>query len=165
MCLQYNMLEKLKECMEKYGIPERMICLMVSEYTVSRSGAAFREGVEEFRKKGIRFCLEDYGSGFTSMTSIIEIPFSIIKINRTVVRSAMANEKARVTMESTLVMARELGMITGVDGINEAASFRMISDMDCDMAKGNYFFEELDPEEFIKVLHMSAEAAEKGGAE
>ena len=63
------------------------------------------------------------------------------------------------------MMARELGMITGVDGINEAASFRMISDMDCDMAKGNYFFEELDPEEFIKVLHMSAEAAEKGGAE
>jgi len=154
MCLQYRILDRLKASMEKYGIDPRMICLMLSEYTVSTARRSFKASIAEIEKTGIRICLEDYGSGFTSITSIFEMPFTVLKINRSVIRSAMDNAKARITMDCTLTMARELDMMTMVEGIDDAGYLNMISNMACDLAKGNYFYEQLVEEEFLKVIQM-----------
>ena len=74
----------------------------------------------------------------------------------------MSNEKARITMDSTLVMARDLSMMTMVEGIDEENQFEMISDMACDLAKGKYFYEQLVEEEFLQVIQLKAS---KGGEE
>ena len=156
MCLQYHVLERLKDIMDKYELDPKMICLMLSEYTVSTASSDFKESVAKMEKTGVRICLEDYGSGFTSITSIFEMPFSVLKINQSVIKSAMGNEKARITMDCTLTMARELDMMTMVEGIDDKEYFSMIENMACDLAKGNYFYEQLVEEEFLQVIHMKA---------
>ena len=160
MCLQYRVLERLKEIIDKYELDPKMICLMLSEYTVSTASKDFKESVAELEKTGVRICLEDYGSGFTSITSIFEMPFSVLKINHSVMNAALENEKARVTMDSTLTMARELNMMTMVEGIDDEQHFNMIDNMACDLAIGNYFYEQLLEEEFLQVIHLKAS---KGG--
>ncbi len=156
MCLQYRLMDRLKEIVGKYDIPPSMLCLMLSEYTVSTATAAFRAGLSTLEETGVRFCLEDYGSGFTSITSIFEMPFSVLKINQSVIRAALSIEKARITMDATLQMARDLNMMTMVEGIEDERYFDMIKDMACDLAKGNYFFEQLVKEEFLNVIHLKA---------
>ncbi|MBP5607719.1 MAG: EAL domain-containing protein [Lachnospiraceae bacterium] len=156
MCLQYHVLERLKEIIDKYEVDPKMLCLMLSEYTVSTASKDFKESVAELEKTGVRICLEDYGSGFTSITSIFEMPFSVLKINHSVMKAALENEKARITMDSTLMMARELNMMTMVEGIDDERRFNMIDDMACDLAKGNYFYEQLLEEEFLQVIHLKA---------
>ncbi len=156
MCLQYRLMDRLKEIVGKYDIPSSMLCLMLSEYTVSTATAAFRAGLSTLQETGVRFCLEDYGSGFTSITSIFEMPFSVLKINQSVIRAALSIEKARITMDATLQMARDLNMMTMVEGIEDERYFDMIKDMACDLAKGNYFFEQLVKEEFLNVIHLKA---------
>ena len=91
------------------------------------------------------------------------MPFSILMVNQAVMHAAMGNEKARITMDSTLAMARDLSMMTMVAGINDDKMFNVISDMACDFAIGNYFFEQLDGEEFLKVARISAEENSGGG--
>ena len=140
-----------------------LICLLISEYTVSKASKAFKENLSKMAGEGLRFCLEDYGSGFTSITSIYELPFSVLKVNKSVMQATMSNEKARITMDSTLVMARDLSMMTMVEGIDEENQFEMISDMACDLAKGKYFFDQIDEGEFVRVLHMAAEKDGKEG--
>ena len=160
MCLQYRVMERLKEIMDKYELDPKMICLMLSEYTVSTASSSFKESVAELEKTGVRICLEDYGSGFTSITSIFEMPFKVLKINHSVIKAAMDNDKAQTTMDCTLTMARELDMMTMVEGIDDVKYFNMIENMACDLAKGNYFYEQLVEEEFLRVIHMKAA---KGG--
>lgn len=160
MCLQYHIMERFQDIMDKYELDPRMICLMLSEYTVSTAGNDFKESVAKLEKTGVRICLEDYGSGFTSITSIFEMPFSVLKINQSVIKAAMGSEKARITMDCTLTMARELDMMTMVEGIDDKEYFDMIENMACDLAKGNYFYEQLVEEEFLQVIHMKAA---KGG--
>ena len=160
MCLQYHVMERLKDIMDKYELDPKMICLMLSEYTVSTAGSDFKESVAELEKTGVRICLEDYGSGFTSITSIFEMPFSVLKINQSVIKAAMGNDKARITMECTLTMARELDMMTMVEGIDDKEYFNMIENMACDLAKGNYFYEQLIEDEFLEVIQLKVP---KGG--
>ena len=156
MCLQYRMIERLREITEHYEIDPGMICLMLSEYTVSTATMAFKQSVTELQQTGVRICLEDYGSGFTNISTIFEMPFSVLKINRGVIRAALKNSKARITMDSTLKMARELDMMTMVEGIDDESYFEMIRDMACDLAKGNFFYEQLVEDEFLRVIHMKA---------
>ena len=84
------------------------------------------------------------------------MPFSVLKINQSVIKSAMGNDKARITMDCTLTMARELDMMTMVEGIDDKEYFDMIENMACDLAKGNYFYEQLVEDEFLQVIHMKA---------
>ena len=162
MCMQYGLMERLTQIAQAHHVDQRMICLLISEYTVSKASKALKENLSKMAAEGLRFCLEDYGSGFTSITSIYELPFSVLKVNKSVMQATMSNEKARITMDSTLVMARDLSMMTMVEGIDEENQFEMISDMACDLAKGKYFFDQIDEAEFVRVLHM---AAENGGKE
>lgn len=165
MCLQYGLMERLKEITQAHHVDQRMLCLLISEYTVSKASKVFKANLTGLASEGLRFCLEDYGSGFTSITSIYELPFSVLKVNRAVMQATMSNEKARITMDSTLMMARDLSMMTMVEGIDEENQFALISDMACDLAKGKYFFDQIDEEEFIRVLHMAAEKNQKEGDE
>ncbi len=162
MCLQYHVIERLKESIDRYEIDPKMICLMLSEYIVSTAGNDFKDSIARLQETGVRICLEDYGSGFTSITSIFEMPFMVLKINQSVIKAALGNEKARVTMDCTLTMARELNLMTMVEGIDDENYFEMIEDMACDLAKGNYFYEQLVEEEFLQVIHLKAS---KGGEE
>ena len=91
------------------------------------------------------------------------MPFKVLKINQSVIKAAMDNEKAQTTMDCTLTMARELDMMTMVEGIDDVKYFNMIENMACDLAKGNYFYEQLVEDEFLRVIHMKA--AKEGGDE
>ena len=162
MCLQYGLLEKIIGIVERYMIDPKILYLQLSEYTVSKANAVFRENMKRMEEAGIRLCLEDYGSGFTNITSIYELPFKVMKINRSVIRAALGNEKARVTMECTLELARELSMMTMIEGIDSEEYFHMIENMACDFAKGNYLFEQLDADDFLKVVRISAGRAGEG---
>ncbi|MCR4586471.1 MAG: EAL domain-containing protein [Lachnospiraceae bacterium] len=160
--MQPSMYSKLKGIADRYRVDPKIFCLQVTERTVSRATPTFRENINEMNAAGIRFCLEDYGSGFTNIASIYEMPFSILMVNQAVMHAAMGNEKARITMDSTLTMARDLSMMTMVAGINDEKMFGVISDMAVDFAIGNYFFEQLDGEEFLKVARLSAEERDGG---
>ena len=162
MCLQYGLLEKIIGIVERYMIDPKILYLQLSEYTVSKANSVFRENMKRMEEAGIRLCLEDYGSGFTNITSIYELPFKVMKINRSVIRAALGNEKARVTMECTLELARELSMMTMIEGIDSEEYFHMIENMACDFAKGNYLFEQLDADDFLKVVRISAGRAGEG---
>lgn len=163
ICMQPGMFGKLKAKADKYGVDQKIFCLQITEQTVARATQLFKQNINEMHEAGIKFCLEDYGSGFTSIASVYEMPFSILMVNQAVMHAAMRNEKARITMDSTLAMARDLSMMTMVAGINDDKMFNVISDMACDFAIGNYFFEQLDGEEFLKVARISAEENDGGG--
>ena len=156
MCLMQGLSDKLIGIMEKRRVSPSLICLQISEMAVSTATDVFRENMLELSEKGIKFCLTGYGSGYTNISNIYDLPFSLIKFSKSFVQSALNNEKARITLECTLALSRELYMMTIVPGIVDGDYFDMISEMSCDYAEGKYFYEQLDLTGF---RHMMEDAA------
>ena len=156
MCLMQGLSDKLIGIMEKRKVSPSLICLQISELAVSMATDVFRENMLELSEKGIKFCLTGYGSGYTNISNIYDLPLSMIKFSKSFVQSALDNEKARITLECTLALSRELYMMTIVPGIADEDYFDMISDMSCDYAEGKYFYEQLDLTGF---RHMMEDAA------
>ena len=161
MTMQYGLFDRLLEDMKKYEIKSNSVYLMLSESTLSNSTAVFKKTMFDLDKSGVCFCLEEYGSGFTDIAMVYEMPVKVIKINRSVVKAAMTNGKAGITMRSSLELAHDLGMDTMVSGIEDEEYYKMIKDADCDYATGNYFYEQLDAEGFIALVNGSERKEEE----
>lgn len=144
MCLMQGLSDKLIGIMEKRKVSPSLICLQISEMAVSMATDVFRENMLELSEKGIKFCLTGYGSGYTNISNIYDLPFSLIKFSKSFVQSSLTNEKARITLECTLALSRQLYMMTIVPGIADVDYFDMISEMSCDFAEGEYFYGQLD---------------------
>ena len=107
---------------------------------------------------GGRFCLEEYGGGYTDISTIYDMPIDVISINRRVVADAVSNKSAKLAMESAIDLAHCLDMRTMVSWINDAEYYSMIESVDCDYATGSYFFEQLDEQGFIRALAANDES-------
>lgn len=163
MCLQHGYMKRLAKVMDKYGVDPGMICLQISEYTVSKAAHVLKETTAELVRRGVRFCLDDYGSGYTNIASVYELPFSIMKLNSSIIKDALQNDKAKITLEYTLMLAKSLHMKTMLEGLEEKQHMDMVLQMPCDYVKGRYFYEQMDEEAFMALLSETKGPDGKGG--
>ena len=152
MTMHYNLMTKLFECMDKNGIEKSLIYIMMSETTLANATESFRKTIKNLDEMGGRFCLEEYGGGYTDISTIYDMPIDMIQINRKVLADAVSNKSAKIAMESAMDLAHHLNMKTMVGGINDAEYYSMIESTDCDYVTGAYLFEQLDDQGFIRVL-------------
>lgn len=161
LCMLQGLSDKLVDIMEKYHVDPTSICLQISEAAIANATGTFRENMEFLADKGVKFCLTGYGSGYTNISSIYDLPFSLIKFSKSFTQSALVNERARITFECLLALSRELNLETRVPGIDDLDYFDMVSDMACDYAEGDYFFEQLDMAGFRHLIEDAAEQKEE----
>lgn len=161
-CLKYDFVKNVREVFSHYSIDPGLICFQISESTVSKVNDSIKEIMEELSKDGFKFCLDGYGSGYTNLASIYELPLSVIKLGKSVLRNAGENEKAQVTLESTLDLAKNLDMEIIIDGISEETEFDMATSLACDYAVGTFFLHDMDINLFLENIRMNGMAVEGG---
>jgi EAL domain-containing protein (putative c-di-GMP-specific phosphodiesterase class I) len=158
MTMHYNLLTRMFEYMDRNGIDKSRVYIMMSESTLANATESFRRTIKHLDEMGGRFCLEEYGGGYTDISTIYDMPIDVISINRRVVADAVSNKSAKLAMESAIDLAHCLDMRTMVSGINDAEYYSMIESVDCDYATGSYFFEQLDEQGFIRALAANDES-------
>ena len=158
MTMHYNLLTGMFEYMDRNGIDKSRVYIMMSESTLANATESFRRTIKHLDEMGGRFCLEEYGGGYTDISTIYDMPIDVISINRRVVADAVSNKSAKLAMESAMDLAHCLDMRTMVSGINDAEYYSMIESVDCDYATGSYFFEQLDEQGFIRALAANDES-------
>lgn len=152
LCLQYGYEDIILEIIRRHNIPPSMICFLVSEYTVSRGAQLLRQGMRKLKENGISFCLENYGSGYTNLSSLYELPFDFIEISKLVIAEAMKKEKAKIILESTLALAKSLQIHTIVAGVNSEEQKKILDSMPCDYALGAYYLGQMEKKEFLRLI-------------
>ena len=75
----------------------------------------------------------------------------------------MENDKAEITLESTLELARSLKMRTVIDGITDKKEFDLISGLPCDYAKGTFFYKEIEEVQLLQLLQEQNGSLKGGG--
>ena len=138
----------------KKGVPEKEII----DYAVSNKVVI--TGMETRSKEGFTFILSEYGSGYSNMSAIYDIPISGLTVDGNVVRAAFENKRARVALINTLQLARKLNLGTALSGITDHKYFNMLQYFSCDYAFGSYFMEDLDVNDFINLSKQDKEVTE-----
>jgi len=125
-----------RNTVERRGIDPGLLTIEVTETAIARDFRNLLESITRLRMHGFRVSLDDFGTSYSSLQQLSELPANEVKIDRSFVARAMVSPRALVILESIVRMARELRLSTVAEGIETAAHFAFARDIGCDIAQG-----------------------------
>jgi len=122
----------------KAGVPPQMMELEVTESRLMEDLRTPLEILTRLRLKRFRLSIDDFGTGHSSLAQLRDLPFDELKIDQSFVHGAWNNEKLRAMFDSSLGLARQLGMEVVAEGVEDQADWDFVRKTGCEIAQG-YF--------------------------
>lgn len=154
-CMQEDLHKHLKGIMDKYQIPYNMIDFEVTETFSTSDNRILMNNMSSLIDSGCSFAVDDYGTGFSNTDYLIELPFELVKLDKSVVWSATDNEKAMKVLEHTAAMIKSLGLKIVAEGVETFEQVLMLRSMGCDFLQGYYFSKPIPPDEYVEFMRNS----------
>lgn len=151
-CMQKNLPEDLRQIMQKYNVDGSQINLEITETALVENQEILVENMQKINEMGITFSLDDYGTGYSTITYMMTMPFKIVKIDKSILWSSFENEKAMIALCASINMIKDMEMEIVVEGIESEEMADKLSELGCDYLQGFYYSRPLPEEEFLKFL-------------
>jgi EAL domain-containing protein (putative c-di-GMP-specific phosphodiesterase class I) len=126
----------LADVVKLAGLSPKQLVLEVTESEVIRDLAKALGTLARVRMKGFGLAIDDYGTGYSSMQQLSMIPFTELKLDRSLVHGIAHDAGLRVIVESALEMSRRLGLCTVAEGIESDADWRILAQLNCELVQG-----------------------------
>lgn len=118
------------------GMPLTHLVLEVTESRLMKDPLSPLDILTRLRLKHIDLSIDDFGTGHSSLAQLRDIPFTELKIDRGFVHGASRNAYLQAILEASLGMARQMGMKTVAEGVEERADWDLLRASGCDVAQG-----------------------------
>jgi EAL domain-containing protein (putative c-di-GMP-specific phosphodiesterase class I) len=138
--------------MKQYEIHPNQINFEITETSAMTTNAAVSLNINSFVDNGIDLSLDDYGTGYSNISYLYHLPFSIIKIDKSILWSADKNAKANITLANIFNMAKKLDMHIVVEGVETEEQIKKLISLKCDYFQGYYFSKPIPGEAFVKYI-------------
>ena len=135
----------------RHHVSAHMLTLEITETTlISKPGRA-AEVIRRLRALGVKISLDDFGTGFSSLSHLKDFPLSELKLDRQFV-GALENAASEVIVRSITDMAHALGLCVVAEGVEDSRLAAQLASMGCDVAQGFYWSRPLPAGEFTDWL-------------
>lgn len=154
-CLQSDLVEIISSLLKEYNVKPNQINLEITEREDVFDQNIFIENLKKLRELGISISLDDYGTGYSNILRIVNLPIEIVKIDKSFVDQYEKSEMKSV-IKNTVTMLKEINKKIVVEGVETKDSLENFSNLKCDYIQGYYFSKPLDQNSFIsKVMEMN----------
>lgn len=143
--------DDLIERVSAAGIEPSRITFEVTE-TAMAQGVSAVKTLLRLKLRGFSLAIDDFGTGFSSMQQLSKIPFSELKIDRSIVHDAHRRPNRRTILESAIDMGRRLGMVTVAEGVEQIEDFNLLQQLGCELAQGYFISRPVCFDDFIPVV-------------
>lgn len=155
-CMQSTLHRQLLDIMNEYGLPYHCINLEITETAAVMSQETLIENMDKLREHGVHFSLDDYGTGFANTAAVVKYPFHTVKLDKSMVWSAMDDNKAMSALKYSIAMLKEMGMELIAEGVEELRQAQLLEEMGCDFFQGYYYSKPVCGVDFLSKLKETA---------
>ena len=150
-CMQDNLADRMISIMKNYSIATNQINFEITE-TATANDDALRSNMKQLIDVGSSFSMDDYGTGFSTATYLISLPMDIVKIDKSILWSAMKNEEAFTILNHTVRMLKALKKKIVVEGVENQEMADVLTEMGCDYFQGYLYSKPIPPEQFLQFM-------------
>lgn len=136
----------------RYAIPDGLLELEFTESVMLKDDQIFLQIVEELRKRGFICSLDDFGSGYSSLNILKNLPIQVLKLDILFFRKSVDIARERIIIRNILTMAHELQMKTIAEGVETAEQVEFLKAAGCDIVQGYVYFKPMPLADFDQVL-------------
>ncbi len=129
----------LEETRQKYEIPVNMLDLEITESAMNDNFGHIKDECNRMRQLGYQIWLDDFGSGYSSLNTLAEYSFDVLKLDMVFLKSYDTNPKTAALMTYIIEGARGMGLLPLCEGVESKEHFDFLKKAGCDKAQGYYF--------------------------
>ncbi|MBC3899888.1 EAL domain-containing protein [Acetobacterium malicum] len=145
-------IESVLNITNKYRINRGNLEIELTESSIFEDVDRMIEIGQAFRKYGFKMSMDDFGSGYSSINLLGNLPLDVIKMDQGFFNSRLNREQNHIVVESTINMIKKLGMTVVAEGIETEAEVEMLRALGCDIIQGYYFGKPMTVDEFEQQI-------------
>ena len=147
--LEYaELLEQVKEIMNRYDLPEGLVQIEITESVGDMDVALINNIAQSLISMGFRLSMDDFGTKYSNLEMLFKFPFSIAKIDRSLVKDLESNEKSRIMLKHLISMIKELGIECVAEGAETVEQVRLLQRFGCNIIQGYFYSKPVTLEAF-----------------
>ena len=143
-----NVPSELMKLTLEYGIEPSSLRLEITESVMMNDQDLRIATLKKLWDAGFIIEMDDFGSGYSSLNLLREMPVDVLKIDMVFLRQANQNPRALTILEEIIVMAGRLGITSLTEGVETKEQFETLKKMGCQMYQGYYFAKPMPVEDF-----------------
>lgn len=146
------LVENLAQIAAKYSVNINNIEIELTESSLFNNMNEIILVMKNLKDKGFKIAIDDFGSGYSSLNILKEMPVDILKIDKVFLDESMDNERGRDIIESVIHMAKKLELTVVAEGVETIEQVKVLRGMGCDIAQGYYYARPMPVNDFIKLI-------------
>ena len=150
-CLEKNLAKDISQILGAYNVNPKQINLEITESAATFEYSELMTNIENLSARGFHFSLDDYGTGYSNLSRAMEMPLSIIKLDKSITQVDQDSRLYAIGAHSVR-MIKEMKMEVVAEGVETEEVLKKYEEMGCDYIQGYYFSKPLPKEEFKKFI-------------
>ncbi|WP_233209227.1 GGDEF domain-containing phosphodiesterase [Mycobacterium sp. ENV421] len=136
----------IAKALADHHLPPSALAVEITEELFLDSTERTRLVLNELRRSGIRIAIDDFGSGYSALSYLRDLPIDEVKLDRSFIAPISADERAAAVVRAVVDLAHVLDLSVVVEGVEDAETAAMVKACGCDVGQGFYYSPPLSPE-------------------
>jgi diguanylate cyclase (GGDEF)-like protein len=131
-----SLVDKVALALEGHGLPAERLSLEITENAFLHDPARAVAMLEELRSHGVRVALDDFGSGYSSLAYLKDLPLTEVKIDKAFVLNMPGEPRNEMIVRSIVELGHNLGVTVVAEGVDDEDVLQRLAALGCDVAQG-----------------------------
>jgi len=150
-----NLQTSVPELLKHYEIPSEMLTLEVTESEVMEDPEHAFNILRDIKALGVRLSVDDYGTGYSSLAHLKQLPVHELKIDKSFVMDMSRDKDDATIVKSTIELGHTMGLTVVAEGVEDKHTLGLLSKLGCNYAQGYYISKPMPVTELEKWLSIT----------
>jgi len=162
--LRQDLVAEISKRLTDHAVPPHLVCLEITEGTFMQDPERALAVLHELHALGVHLSIDDFGTGFSSLSYMKKLPVHELKIDSTFVQGMATSDKDVAIVRSTIELAHNLGLKVVAEGVEDERCLDRLRGMGCDIAQGYLLAKPMRRKHFERWIKMR-DGVDLGAAE
>jgi diguanylate cyclase len=150
--LDDSLADRIEALLAEHSLPGRVLKLEITESVLMLDPERARSVLEALRRLGVRIALDDYGTGYSSLAYLRDLPVDELKLDHSFVARVNTDPRSAAIVRSTIELAHALGLLLVAEGVEDQATLDTVAGFGCDYAQGYLFSRPVPSATFAETI-------------
>ena len=147
-----NIVDKVLNTIEKFGLSPSNIIIEITESVFIENFELINSNIEKLANAGIKFYLDDFGTGYSNLTTVIALPFSTVKMDRSLVLTMEESNRNYKLVKNLISTFKDANLEVLVEGVETQEQNYLVKNAGADYVQGYLYSKPLSAADCIKLL-------------
>jgi EAL domain-containing protein (putative c-di-GMP-specific phosphodiesterase class I) len=144
--------QRISRVLKETGLPPNLLELELTESTIMHNPMEAANTLRNLKKLGLRLSIDDFGTGFSSLSYLVHFPIDTLKIDRSFIRQTPSDPAHSAISSAIISLANSLKLNVIAEGVENQEQLDFLQDHRCNAVQGYFFSRPIDHEQVFAFL-------------